>query len=113
MKEQRKRLLKDGKETEGPVIYWMSRDQRVHDNWALIYAQKLAVEKKKPLSVVFNLVPDFLEATIRQYGFMLKGLREVETELSKYNIPFFLLKGKPELEISKFNELPRRKRRGI
>lgn len=21
------------------VIYWMSRDQRVHDNWALLFAQ--------------------------------------------------------------------------
>lgn len=23
---------------KGPVIYWMSRDQRVKDNWALLYA---------------------------------------------------------------------------
>jgi len=102
MKKQRIRLLGGFLEYEGPLIYWMSRDQRVHDNWALIYAQKLAVEKKKPLVVVFNLVPDFLEATIRQYGFMLKGLQEVETELSKYNIPFFLLKGNPEASIPKF-----------
>ena len=78
MKEARIRLLQDGKKTIGPVVYWMSRDQRVHDNWGLIYTQKLAIEKKKPLLVIFNLVPDFLEATIRQYGFMLKGLQEVE-----------------------------------
>ncbi|MBP1682972.1 MAG: phrB [Ignavibacteriaceae bacterium] len=102
MKEARIRLLQDGKKTIGPVIYWMSRDQRVHDNWAIIYAQKLAIEKKKPLAVVFSLVPDFLEATIRQYGFMLKGLREVEAELRRYNISFFLLKGKPDVEIPKF-----------
>ena len=25
----------------GPVIYWMSRDQRVKANWALIYASEL------------------------------------------------------------------------
>lgn len=102
MKEARIRLLQNGKESNGPVIYWMSRDQRVHDNWAMIYAQKLAIEKKKPLAVVFNLVPDFLEATIRQYGFMLKGLQEVESELGRYNIPFFLLKGDPKKEIPKF-----------
>ena len=96
------RLLQDGKETNGPVIYWMSRDQRVHDNWALIYAQKLAIEKKKQFLVVFNLVPDFLEATMRQYGFMLKGLEEVESELGRYNIPFFLLQGNPEVEIPNF-----------
>lgn len=96
------RLLQDGDTTNGPVIYWMSRDQRVHDNWALLFAQQLALEKKKPLVVIFNLVPDFLEAAIRQYGFMLKGLKEIEEELANYHIPFFLLTGKPEIEISKF-----------
>ena len=100
--EKRIRLLKKGNETNGPVVYWMSRDQRAHDNWALLFAQKLALEKKKSLVVIFNLVPDFLEATIRQYGFILKGLQAVETELSNYNIPFFLLSGKPEEQIPKF-----------
>ena len=102
MNENRVRLLQDGIETNGPVLYWMSRDQRVHDNWAMIFAQRLAFEKKKPLVVVFNLVTDFLEATIRQYGFMLGGLQDIETELNKYNIPFYLLKGDPKKEISKF-----------
>ncbi len=97
--EKRIRLLQKGIETNGPVVYWMSRDQRVHDNWALLFAQKLALEKKKSLVVIFNLVPDFLEATIRQYGFMLKGLQEVEKELSKFNIPFFLTTGRPEEEL--------------
>ena len=100
--DKRIRLLQNGDRAKGPAIYWMSRDQRVHDNWALIFAQKLAVEKKIPLVVVFNLVPDFLEATIRQYGFMLKGLKEVESELSRYNIPFFLLQGSPQVEIPNF-----------
>lgn len=97
--EKRVRLLQKGEETNGPIVYWMSRDQRVHDNWAMLFAQKLALEKRKSLVVVFNLVTDFLEATIRQYGFMLKGLQEVEAELSKYNIPFFLKSGKPKEEI--------------
>ncbi|MBK7632515.1 MAG: deoxyribodipyrimidine photo-lyase [Ignavibacteriales bacterium] len=100
--EKRVRLLQKGNETNGPIVYWMSRDQRVHDNWALLFSQKLAFENKKPLVIVFNLVPDFLEATIRQYGFMLKGLQEVEAELSSCNIPFFLLTGKTEEEIPKF-----------
>lgn len=100
--EKRVRLLQKGDETNGPVVYWMSRDQRVHDNWALLFAQQLALEKKKSLVVIFNLVPDFLEATIRQYGFMLKGLMEVESELKQYNIPFFLLLGKPEEKIPEF-----------
>ena len=100
--EKRVRLLQKGNETNGPIIYWMSRDQRVHDNWALLFSQQIALDKKKPLIVLFNIVPDFLEATIRQYGFMLKGLREIESELAKYNIPFFLLAGKPEVQIPEF-----------
>jgi deoxyribodipyrimidine photo-lyase len=101
---RRIRILQAGKEKIGPVVYWMQRDQRAHDNWALIYAQRKAIENKTSLYVVFNLVPNFLEATIRQYGFMLKGLQEVEAELYKYNIPFFLATGVAEIEIPKFLE---------
>ena len=88
--DKRTKLLQHGNENSGPVIYWMSRDQRVHDNYALLFAEELAIRKDKSLYVIFNLVPDFLEATIRQYGFMLEGLKQAEKELSEYNIPFFL-----------------------
>jgi deoxyribodipyrimidine photo-lyase len=67
---KRIRLLQKDEDKKGPVIYWMSRDQRVHDNWALLFSQQLAIEKKESAAVVFNLVPEFLDATIRQYGFM-------------------------------------------
>ena len=49
----------------GCVVYWMSRDQRVDDNWALLKAQALAVELGLPLRVCFVLAPKFLEATLR------------------------------------------------
>jgi deoxyribodipyrimidine photo-lyase len=88
----RSRKLKKAKQRHGPVIYWMSRDQRVEDNWGLLYAQELALESKAPLAVVFYLAPDFLGATIRQYSFMFSGLQETEKSLQKKNIPFFLLK---------------------
>jgi deoxyribodipyrimidine photo-lyase len=100
--EKRVRLLQKGIEQKGPVVYWMSRDQRVHDNWALLFAQNQALQNSNPLIVVFCLLSNFLGATFCQYGFMLKGLKEVEKELSKYNIPFFLLTGTPEIEIPKF-----------
>ena len=95
-------LLKGGNETKGPVIYWMSRDQRVHDNYALLFAQQIALQNDRPLGVVFNLVPDFLEATLRQYVFMLNGLREVERELTGYGIAFFLLSGDAEKNLLGF-----------
>jgi deoxyribodipyrimidine photo-lyase len=99
MINQRARLIKEGKKGKGPVIYWMSRDQRMHDNWALLYAQILALMQKSPLVVVFCLVPNFLEATIRQYGFMLRGLKELEADLHKKNISFVLAAGKPGEQI--------------
>ncbi len=104
MNPKRLRVLKDGTSKSGPVVYWMQRDQRAHDNWALLYAQQKAIEQKETLYVVFNLVPDFLEATIRQYGFMIKGLQEVESELGKHNIPFVITTGDAGEEIPKFVE---------
>ena len=41
------------------VVYWMARDQRVQDNWALIYAQQLATKHNLPLHVAYCLSPDF------------------------------------------------------
>ncbi|MGB5884463.1 MAG: deoxyribodipyrimidine photo-lyase [Desulfobulbales bacterium] len=90
---QRVRLLKEGKDTGGPVVYWMTREQRVADNWALLQAQNFAMKHKRPLVVVFCLVPDYPGANIRHYGFMLKGLQEVEHNLQKLEIPFILLPG--------------------
>jgi len=99
---KRARILVRGKEKEGPVIYWMSRDQRVKDNWALIFAQELAQKSSSPMAVVFCLVPEFLGSASRPYHFMLGGLKEVEQNLEQLNIPFFLLCGQPEREIPDF-----------
>lgn len=94
--------LKDGEEGEGPVIYWMSRDQRSKNNWALLYAREIAEEKDKPIVVLFSLVPEFNEATIRQYDFMLKGLKEVKMDLESKNIPFYLEAGDPGKKVAEF-----------
>ena len=104
MNEKRVRLLNKDDEKAGPVIYWMQRDQRVSDNWALIYAAELAESKKTPLIVLFNLVNEFLEAGLRQYDFMLHGLEEIEDSLQNKNIPFYLLVGDPVENIPKFIE---------
>lgn len=85
--------LRPGKVSCGPVIYWMSRDQRTEDNWALLYAADQARQRETGLIVVFCLAPVFLDATIRQYGYMLKGLVQVEAGLRLRNIPFFLRLG--------------------
>ena len=102
MNQKRIRILQKNKKKVGPVVYWMCRDQRVNDNWALLFSQELAL--KQPLVVVFCLVPQFLGATIRQYDFMLKGLKELEKNLTEKNIPFYMLTGSPEEEIPKEKE---------
>lgn len=86
----------------GPIIYWMSREQRTKDNWSLIYAQEMARLHKRSLLVVFGLVDNFLGATKRQYSFMLSGLKEVEGNLRKLNIPFYILLGDPVDMITDF-----------
>ncbi len=79
----------------GPVIYWMSRDQRVDDNWALLYAAQLAQEAGSPPVVAFVLADKYPGANARHYGFMLRGLAEVEKKLTEKGIPFRLLSGDP------------------
>ena len=99
---RRSRTLRRGDGKPGPVVYWMSRDQRAADNWALLHAQALAMKHRWPLAVLFCLVPRFLDATARQYGFMMKGLREVESRLEGKDIPFFLVTGDPAVEVPRF-----------
>ena len=86
----------------GPVIYWISRDQRAGDNWALLHAQDAAIRMKQPLAVVFTLAESFLGAAERQYSFMVEGLALLESRLEKLRIPFFILQGNPPDEIVKF-----------
>lgn len=79
----------------GPIVYWMSRDQRAQDNWALLAAAHLAKEHRSRLEVVFALAPTFSGATWRAYDFLLRGLRETEADLATLGISFTLLVGDP------------------
>ncbi|KAM9719234.1 CPD photolyase [Menidia menidia] len=95
--KKRQRILTDAEKikqgSEG-VLYWMLRDQRVQDNWALIRAQQLAAKKELPLHVCFCLdVPESELSTLRHYGFLLKGLEEVAKECKHLNMQFHLLRG--------------------
>ena len=102
MNRKRVRTLRAGDFKNGPLVYWMSRDQRTQDNWALLFSQELSQQEKVQLAVVFCLVPQFLEATFRQYAFMIRGLAEVEQTLAEKNIPFHLLPGFPEVALPDF-----------
>jgi deoxyribodipyrimidine photo-lyase len=71
------------------ILYWMSREQRVQDNWSLLYAQKIALKLSLPLVVGFCLSKKpFLNAPYRHYHFMLEGLKSVENVNKKPNYFF-------------------------
>lgn len=86
----------------GSVVYWMSRDQRVQDNWALLFARQQAQEKGVELIVIFCIFDKYPEANARHFHFMLGGLEKVETSLRNFNIPFVLLQGNPVDELALF-----------
>ncbi len=102
---QRIECIREGRPERGPVAYWMSRDQRAADNWALLFAQETALTHALPLVVVFCLSDSFPGATLRQYGFMLRGLEKVSRSLDRFSIPFFLLAGEPTDTLPGFIEL--------
>ncbi len=102
MNSKRVRELNNHEYKSGSVIYWMSRDQRAFDNWALLHAIEFAKEKNTSVAVVFCLRKKFANNTERLVEFMLQGLEEVEHHLAKKNIPFYFLIGDPKDEIPKF-----------
>ncbi len=99
---RRYRALNNISPAVGPIVCWLSRDQRAQDNWALLSAQALAQKNKQPLIVIFCLVPSFLGATARAYDFMLSGLQSLEKDLRALNIPFHVLSGEVDLMVPKF-----------
>ncbi|KAG2681407.1 hypothetical protein I3843_11G142700 [Carya illinoinensis] len=87
----------------GPVVYWMFRDQRIRDNWALIHAVDQGNKANAPVAVAFNLFDQFLGAKARQIGFMLRGLKQLQGDLEEtLQIPFLLFQGEAEKTIPDF-----------
>ncbi len=71
----------------------MQAAQRAEYNHALEYAINRANEAKKPLAVVFCVVPDFPNANARHYYFMLEGLAETQKKLKKRQIKMRISSG--------------------
>uniref|UniRef100_A0A1B0BVE5 Deoxyribodipyrimidine photo-lyase n=1 Tax=Glossina palpalis gambiensis TaxID=67801 RepID=A0A1B0BVE5_9MUSC len=106
-KKKRVRILTENQrevreDCEGPVVYWMYRDQRVQDNWAFLYAQRLALKLELPLCVCFCLLPKYIHTTLRHYKFMLTGLEEVAQECEDLNVNFHLLNGPAHQSLVEF-----------
>ena len=60
-------------DASGPVVYWMSREMRVKDNWALGYAATVAKDVLKTgLVVVYNLEVGYLNGGYRNHVFKIE-----------------------------------------
>lgn len=101
MPVSRTRRLQEGDTGQGPVIYWMHRNHRARDNEALLCAQAEALRLSRPLVVAYGLAESFLGATVRHFGFLLRGLEETAVVLREAHIPFILRRGEPGREVGR------------
>lgn len=99
---RRGREISPGKSGQGPVVYWMSRDQRTDDHWGLLWAQQEAIIYKRGLIVVFCLTEDYPGTSPAQVNFMMQGLQPIVTTLKYHNIGWIFLKENPGTALPKF-----------
>ncbi|MDR3565776.1 MAG: deoxyribodipyrimidine photo-lyase [Negativicutes bacterium] len=99
---RRERQIQKGSFASGSIIYWMRREQRVRDNWALLFAQEQAVALGQEMHVLFCINITQERMAERQTDFLLCGLAQVEAELRPLHIPFTILLGDPGEEIPRW-----------
>ncbi|MBN2226137.1 MAG: deoxyribodipyrimidine photo-lyase [candidate division Zixibacteria bacterium] len=91
--QRRVQIIHGDEHPSGAVVYWMNRDQRLSDNWALLHAQNLAIGNAVPLALVFVLTPWHRAISSRQWTFMLDGLKQLANDADKFQLPFYMLTG--------------------
>ncbi|HRX16979.1 MAG TPA: deoxyribodipyrimidine photo-lyase [Spirochaetota bacterium] len=97
--DNRTRLLSNGTQGEGVVIYWMERELRISDNHTLEAAQHHALLHNKKLQIIFIVHNYGTERQARHYRFALQGLLETIDEANRYGLPFSVIVGDPVKEI--------------
>lgn len=85
----------------GSVVYWMNRDLRLADNWALLHAQDIARTHDRELRIVYNIVPNYLRGGRRQWEFKKAALQEIEEDAQKKGMGFSVVLGE-EKELEDF-----------
>jgi len=95
MHPARARQLLDRPAQPGPILYWMHREMRARDNWALLHARDLAAARGQPLCAAFCLAPAFGRAAPAHFAFLLHGLRATAAALARLGVGFALLRGEP------------------
>ena len=86
------------------VLYWMQASVRSRYNHALEHAIEHANRLGQPLYVFFGLTPNYPEANLRSYTFLLEGLQAIKQGLERRQIPLVVRLGHPPdlaLELAK------------
>jgi len=81
------------------VLYWMQSAQRIRDNHALEFAIRMANKYNCPLVVTFIIMPNFPNANLRHFTFMLQGIQQLQEAFKAKDISFILRLGEPASEI--------------
>lgn len=89
---------------KGPVVYWMYRDQRLHDNWALLRAQEIALAHSQPLLIMMAIREDLtlFSGSARWFEPMVAGMSSISIAAHRLHIPFVCLVGDPLKDIPAF-----------
>jgi deoxyribodipyrimidine photo-lyase len=90
----------------GPIVYWMNREMRLDDNWALLAAGELAENHQQPLVIIFSLFDRFGSAKNqpddRMFHRMKQGLKLVRDQAQRSNLNFYVLHGETIERITAF-----------
>ena len=86
-------LIKDG-----DIIYLMTRELRLEDNWGILFAFEKARELHKKLRVILPL--SLLQISQRQKDFLQKFLPALKDDFARNNISFEILEGNIEFSLS-------------
>jgi deoxyribodipyrimidine photo-lyase len=84
------------------VLYKMSREIRVEENWGLIRAQKIALENNSKLFVLYTHTNKKWNCVSRTVDFLFEGLKEVSEKLYEKNIYFDYIQNTKQDKISNF-----------
>ena len=104
MQKERFNLIHEAPfKNEGPVLYWLQHTQRIDQNYALYQGVQIANDLSKPLQVVFILNPDYPDANVRHFHFMLEGIETLFNKLKAMGVDARIIQGdftslKPYLE---------------
>ncbi|MBN2627409.1 MAG: deoxyribodipyrimidine photo-lyase [Spirochaetales bacterium] len=83
-------LNSETSEGEGDIFYWMTREQRLEENWALEYVAQWASSRDRGFKIVFLLPPE-QEKEDRAYRFMAGGLLEMADRARERGVNLYFL----------------------